>query len=316
MLDYLITLKRTDSSFVLMYHRVLESCIDEPVFVQPGMYVTAKNFRRQINFLKKKFNVIPLAELVERVAAGKSVGGCCAITFDDGWYDNFTSAFPILQEFQVPATFFIATAFIGTNRMFWPEELTFYLKQPEVMTSIGQSKMLDRLFDEVGGADATDGYMDNAVTVLKAWLPHEREKICQELRVICPASHPNRLLMNWQEVEKMQDSGLISFGSHTANHVILDQVSLQMAEEEIISSYKEIESRLGTFSRLFAYPNGNHSKDIQDILKRNDFSGAVTTRRGWVNGNVGLFAIPRIGIHEDVSSSMHLFFARILLERF
>lgn len=308
--------KRRSSAFVLTYHRVLRQRSNEPHFVQPGMYVTTTSFRNQVAFLKESFHVVPLAELVERIRTGKSVGGCCAITFDDGWHDNFTQAFPILQELQVPATAFLATAFIETKRLFWPEEFTFYLRQPEVRASIGQRRVLARFLSEVRGSMTDDNFPDKAVVTLKTWTPQMREELLQELHFTCPALPPGRLLMNWAEVEEMQASGLINIGAHTANHVILDQVPLKQAEEEIVNSRQELESRLGVSPEFFAYPNGNYSGDIQAILKRNGFKGAVTTRKGCIDADIGLFEIPRIGMHEDVSFTIPLFFARILLERF
>jgi peptidoglycan/xylan/chitin deacetylase (PgdA/CDA1 family) len=253
---------------------------------------------------------------MERIATGRSVQGACAITFDDGWHDNFTNAFPVLNKFQLPATVFLASGFIGTDRLFWPEELTYYLRQRGCWGSGSQNQVSDRFLSELGGNDSEETFLDNAVLALKAWSPNDRKEILNHLRTACTASPPVRLLMNWEEAREMQASGLISFGAHTANHVILDQVSQRKAEEEIRCSLQVLESRLGVRPEFFAYPNGNFNKGLQSILKRNGFKGAVTTRKGWVGEGVPLFEIPRIGMHEDVSRTTPLFFARILLKRF
>lgn len=308
--------KRRNKAIVLMYHRMLRSPREEPVFVQPGMYVSTDTFRRQAAFLKEKFHVLPLAELVERIETGKSVGGCCAITFDDGWRDNFTHAFPVLQEFQLPATVFLATGFIGTNRLFWPEELAFYLQQSEVRSKPRQSQVVDRFLSKVADDKNAEDFIENAILTLKSWSPGEREEVLEHLRLACPAVPRVRPLMNWEETKEMQSSALISFGAHTSNHVILDQVSQEQAEEEIACSQQEIENRLGVRAEFFAYPNGNFTSSLQAILKKHGFRGAVTTRKGWVGAGEPLFEIPRIGMHEDVSRTIPLFLARILLERF
>ena len=88
------------------------------------MYVTTDTFDRQIQFLKKKFEVVHLEELLSNVLSGRQIGRHCAITFDDGWLDNYTQAFPILTKYQIPATIFLSTGLIGTNRLFWPEEFS------------------------------------------------------------------------------------------------------------------------------------------------------------------------------------------------
>jgi peptidoglycan/xylan/chitin deacetylase (PgdA/CDA1 family) len=280
------------------------------------MFVTEGTLRNHVAFLNEKFNIISLAELVERMKGGKSVSGCCAITFDDGWHDNFTHAYPIMLDFQVPATVFLATAFIGTTRMFWPEELTYYLGQKDSLAASWQMGLLNQFINEIPVSITSDGFLDSAIETLKNWSPQKREELLDELRSSCLTPPSDRLLMNWEEVVKMRASGLISFGAHTANHVILDQVSLREAEEEIIQSRQELEDRLGAGSVLFSFPNGNYTSDLQAILERNGFKGAVTTRKGWVDKSVGLFEIPRVGMHEDVSCTRALFWSRILFKRF
>ena len=196
-LSFLSFHTRRNKAFVLVYHRVLRSPLEEPVFVQPGMYVSADTFQRQAAFLKERFHVVPLAELVERIETGRSVGGCCAITFDDGWHDNFTQAFPVLKEFQLPATVFLATGFIGTDRLFWPEELCFYLQQVGMRASARQSRVFEQFLNEVAYNSGEEAFLDNAVLTLKGWSPHEREKVLEHLRSAGTTPPPGRLLMNW-----------------------------------------------------------------------------------------------------------------------
>lgn len=303
-----------DKAFILTYHRVLSAKNSGQSFVQPGMYVTVDTFRQHLDFLKDTFHILPLHELAARIESGKSVGGCCAITFDDGWHDNYTEAFPVIRDFQVPVTIFLASAFIGTKRMFWPEELTFYLRQPEAKAVMSQGGVGRLPTTPAHGGE--EEFLDAVVQTVKSYQPAEREALMEQLRSVSPMAPAGRMLLDWGEIEAMQSSGFVSFGAHTANHVILDQVPLPVAEEEIVRSRNDIEARLGQPTELFAYPNGNYSADLQAILRRHGFRAAMTTRKGWVGECANLLAIPRIAIHEDVSSTLPLFFARILLERF
>lgn len=316
LLEGLKYLRFGDWAVVLMYHRVISKVAKADAFLQPGMYITPDTFRQQAAFLKENFHVLPLNELIGRVESGQKVGECCAITFDDGWHDNFTNAFPVLREFQLPATIFLATSFIGTNKLFWPEEFTYYLQHSEVKALAKENQVLNRFFGKKDNRGREEHFLDNAILTMKTFFPDKREEILRHLRSIYPLPTIGRQLMNWEEAKEMQSSGMVSFGAHSANHVILDQVSLQEAEEEIIRSMQELENRLGVRSMCFAYPNGNFNKDLQCILKRNGFRGAVTTRKGWVSEDTALFEIPRIGMHEDVSRTIPLFLARILLKSF
>lgn len=304
--------RQNNETFVLMYHRIIENVELEKTTVQPGMFVTKSTFRSQMNFLKSQFHVLPVDELVERIETGRSVENCCAITFDDGWHDNYTLGFSVLKEFRLPATIFMATGFIGTHRLFWPEELSFYLKQQQIShPNNAVIQLIEKLPERCADVDR----LEFAIKIMKSKSPQAREKIMASLRESCP-TYPGRLLMNWQEAKEMLDSGLIHFGAHTEQHVILDQIPLAQARQEIIRSRRTLENRLGTSPTLFAYPNGNYTAELPTLLKQNGFKAAVTTRKGWFEKNVSLYEIPRIGIHEDVSRTIPLFSARILLDRF
>ena len=95
---------------ILMYHRVLEPNIE----IEPGMYVKPKTFRRHLEVLTRRYRVLPLNELCKLIANHERIPrNTVSITFDDGWVDNYYFAFPLLREFQVPATIFLITGSIG-----------------------------------------------------------------------------------------------------------------------------------------------------------------------------------------------------------
>jgi peptidoglycan/xylan/chitin deacetylase (PgdA/CDA1 family) len=305
-----------EKATVFMYHRILEPSTVDPTLIQPGMYVLPQTFRSHIQFLKENFHILSLSELVGFLDNKKSVNGCCAITFDDGWLDNYVHAFPVLKEFKVPATIFLATGFIGTDRLFWPDELAFYLRQSVVRSSIEQNKEFERILNRANVKHDISVLIENAIMELKSWPIHEREDFFSYLRTFGKERQHQRLLMNWNEASKMQESGFISFGAHTSNHVILDQVPLQQAEEEIFASHREILNYLGVAPEFFSYPNGNFTPEVKGILRRLGFKGAVATRKGWVGTCCDPFEIPRIGMHEDVSRTIPLFMARVFFRCF
>lgn len=95
---------------VLCYHRVGERDV---------LTTTPEKFRRDMEYLKSRYQCLPLSELCERLRSGEPLSQpIAAVTFDDGYRDNFTQAVPILQAIGVPATFFVATGFMSTNRVF------------------------------------------------------------------------------------------------------------------------------------------------------------------------------------------------------
>jgi peptidoglycan/xylan/chitin deacetylase (PgdA/CDA1 family) len=298
-------------AFVLMYHRVLPEAPAAGEGVEPGMYVTADSFHQHMTYLRDSYQVLPLAELLERKERGKDLSGCCAVTFDDGWLDNFQVAFPILRALQLPATIFLPTGFIGTDRWFWPDQVM----RLACAAQAGYELPADlQLVLALCGSQGPRP--ERLAAVLKELGPEIRTRMvaaCQRL----PGDGPRgRQVMNWQEVRQMAAGGLVEFGAHSVSHELLDQVAAAAAEEEICASRVRIEEELGRPCQLFSYPNGNHTPQLMSMVARQGMRWAVTTRRGYLEQRSDLLAVPRIGMHEDVSATMGLFQARILLRRF
>ncbi len=100
------------SVWVVAFHRV-----DDLGFPDP-LTCGISHFQQYCEFLARTFKVIPLSRQLDRLGH-KDCGGTLSITFDDGYLDNFQHAAPILERLGLPATFFIATGFIGTDQVAW-----------------------------------------------------------------------------------------------------------------------------------------------------------------------------------------------------
>ncbi|MDX9763246.1 MAG: polysaccharide deacetylase family protein [Desulfomonilia bacterium] len=320
LLNMLSIKKLSGRGFVLMYHRIVRSREQYKNLIQPGMFVAEETFEKHIAFLKKKFSIITLDEMVRRIDRGQSVNRCCSITFDDGWKDTYEAAFPILKKYQVPASIFLATGYIGTDKWFWPEELNRCLRMLFDMRSnhLETGNILKQLnidLHENKGKNRTE-LINDVIERVKGYHPDQRELLMKRLRGIFPDSSRERLLMNWDEVSQMHESGLASFGAHTVNHVYLDQMEAEAIRYEICLSKQMIENHLGVPATLFAYPNGNYTASNIAMLEQNNILGAVTTRRGYVDKNTPLLEMPRIAMHDDVSRTIPLFFSRLLFSFF
>ena len=305
-------------ALILMYHRVIAPDANPTVPVQPGMYVSSVTFHSHLLFLQERFNVIPLRELVERLRNGNDVRHCCVLTFDDGWRDNYQHVFPLLRKFQAPATVFLATGLVGTNRWFWPEEVVYFLTMwVNGRIEAGKlSELTQSLLSKVpAGVNALEKGIDTTVETLKNMLPEDRQKILAQMWQACQiGKERSRLLMNWDEVREMAKSGLIDFGSHTVNHILLDQVSPQQMQEEVEASRNQIEAETDRPCFMFVFPNGNYNCEALRVLGSTGMDAAVTTRRGYVAPDSSLLELPRISIHEDVSRSFPLFYWRMLVQ--
>ncbi|MEW6523123.1 MAG: polysaccharide deacetylase family protein [Bacillota bacterium] len=88
---------------ILAYHSIHPT---HPLAVKP------REFRLQVEWLVSHYRVVPLCEYLKRKRAGTLEAGTAAVTFDDGYQDNYTQAYPVLKEFECPATLFVPTRFV------------------------------------------------------------------------------------------------------------------------------------------------------------------------------------------------------------
>ena len=111
---------------VIAFHRVNDQLAGD------GLTCSGAKFEAFCRFFRRYFKVVPFSEQVAAVRAGRPMGGTLSITFDDGYLDNFEVAAPILRKLGLPATFFVATGFIGSRIVpFWDQLLPV---QPGWMT--------------------------------------------------------------------------------------------------------------------------------------------------------------------------------------
>jgi len=98
---------------VVAFHRVHE---DRDVY---GLSIDRRTFQQYCEFFQRHFKVIPLGEFVAKLERGEPLNRHLAITFDDGYRDNFDNAVPVLEKLALPATFFVVTQWIGSNVVPW-----------------------------------------------------------------------------------------------------------------------------------------------------------------------------------------------------
>ena len=309
-----------NNAVILMYHRVLPQNLAQgiDVPVQPGMYVTPASLKLHLSYLKAHFLVISLAELVRRLQAGEDVSHCAIITFDDGWLDNYLHAFPILQELKIPATIFLTSGYIGTSRWFWPEEIGW-----AVLSAYRNRLDISLLPDALSNMMKRESYkkleaeesIDKIVAEMKLWDDSRRLSVARSCALLRKRAmgESKRLLMDWEEAREMLQSGLVSYGSHTVSHALLDRLPLEEVQQEVAECATQIHNQIGMSAEFLAYPNGNYTQQVLSTLPMFGITAAVTTKRGLVNGNSPLLELPRIAVHEDVSHTQALFQWRLFV---
>ena len=299
---------------VLMYHRVLPATHPDRSHEQPGMYVSPETLALHLGILKKHFDLVHLDDWARQAAGGLPLPRlACALTFDDGWRDNFEYAFPILQAHGVPATIYLLADLVGTQYSFWPNRLARLLGRPRAGDA--GADWPDWLEQERALGPLTMTRIDAVIARCKSqYTDAQMVHMLNATGAVgaAPGAAASRDLMNWDEIRLMAAGG-VRFGSHTRRHTRLDERATRVVlEDEIRDSRVLIERELQAPVSSFCYPNGDHCPAAVDLV-RASYATAVTTRRGWNSTATDTYLLNRVGMHEDVSNTAAAFLSRLLL---
>ncbi|MBI4167041.1 MAG: polysaccharide deacetylase family protein [Acidobacteria bacterium] len=261
----------------------------------PGMLLKEETFDSLLEYLRAHYEVKPLDAILERKDKERSPDKpLCTLTFDDGWRDNYTVAYPRLKGFGMPATIFLVTGYLDGYAHVWVERLCQAWKEPSQRELIKCHAM--RLFR----VKLRVGSLEEIVECLKRLPGEERRSILIQLLPAgtCPniQQDPDPM-MSWEEAVEMSRHG-IDFGSHTTTHPLLTFESDDTVESELKNSKARIEERVGKPVWAFAYPNGDWDSRIRKWIERTGYRCAVTTKRGWHESGLDPYSMRRILIHE------------------
>lgn len=288
---------------VLMFHRVVPDGTELSSPNRPLM-VSQSAFREMMRYIADKDLFISLSGLTETVLTGRAAQrNTVAVTFDDGYRDNYQTAFPILRELGIPATIFLATDHLDmpTRRLWWDEAALFFTGNPggpQAMLETLPSD-LSRWFETKAPHSSTNGVEDTAAVSRRIRrdmrnMPHKvRESVVRAMRER-NGEGGERMMLTWDEVREMQEGGLMDFAPHTATHPLLTQISLDQAVAEVRKSMRRVYEELGMQSRLFAYPGGDVPAYHERLAKECGIHAAFTTAYGRVKPDTNPLLLPRV----------------------
>ena len=306
---------REHKAIVLMYHRVCH------VKTDPWqLAVSPNNFETQIKEIKKKFNVLPLSNLVEQYSIGKIEPKSVYITFDDAYRDNFLNAKPVLEKYNCPATFFIPTHFVGKQQLFWWDELEYIF-----LHSITLPINLTLTIDENMYTYHIEGEQLTKQVRLKqqSWIwpnppPTNRCKIYLELWELLkplsytkifeiidivrkwanytPSQRPENYPMNQEELNNLANNELFALGIHTMTHPALACHSAEIQSSEIAGSKDYLIVKGYPQINAIAYPYGDYNDETLSVVKKNNIPLGFTTQDAAITKNSSPLRLGRVQI--------------------
>ncbi|HXN17182.1 MAG TPA: GNAT family N-acetyltransferase [Candidatus Binatus sp.] len=275
---------------IFIFHRVND---DFDPFL-PAVPIAA--FRKQMEFLKKNFPIVSLDEIASGQLVPNGEKYSVAITFDDGYRDNFLHAFPVLKALGMPATIFLTTGCVESCEPPWYDQISWAFKlTTEPRLSLGLPNVPDASIE-------TRTERLQVMARILGWLRglDTEERLRMSGRIVEVLSVPTRLsgpnpMLNWDEVRQMSKQN-ITFGAHTVTHPALSKISAIQLKTEIVGSKTKIEEKLQLPARHFAYPFGQPfdiSSEAKQAVQQAGFSSAVTTVWGFNRSGDDLFELKR-----------------------
>jgi len=284
---------------IVTFHRVGGAGYPDMEFSLPNLFISQENFEGVIEFLRRRFTPISFRDFLHAAEnQGKMPRNPIVVTFDDGYEDNYTHAFPVLREVRVPATFFLTSSFIDSEKTFWWDRMFCALKQMKAAEKYNGEAIPSFIS---GLWDASQEEIEQALVRLENSADVNIEE--------CSAK--NRML-SWDQIREMKDSGM-TFGSHSRTHVNLNRVAEPRLMEELLLSKREIERNLGEEVLFFAYPGGSLSEGVHNSVVESGYRCACSTESGINDRDPDLFGLKRINIWQGAVSGMRGGFSKSLL---
>jgi peptidoglycan/xylan/chitin deacetylase (PgdA/CDA1 family) len=259
-------------------------------------------FEQQMKLIQKR--VVPLEESVEPGfdRSSKTI----AVTFDDGYLDNFTYAFPILKRNNIPATIFLSTGNIDKRVNFWWDRIDFLVAN----TSRKHIEYDGVEYDLITHNQKRKAYRAIFHTVERQ--EHHLDIVMKKLEETFDATTPPEdcLLMTWDHVKEMSASG-ITFGSHTCTHKRLSLIGdNHIIKKELLQSKKTLREVIGDKRFGFAYPYGretDYTAESITVVAKEGYQYACTAVVKEFENTDSIYEIPRIGIsRNDTQMSFRL----------
>lgn len=256
-------------------------------------HASGGNLRRHMQYLKRYYRVLHLEEALQELyapATGRLLHADrrtpLVLTLDDGYYDNYTCAFPLARSLRMPITIFVVPGYVESGEYFWWGEGQRLVRRASVHEIVikGHKYQLQRTEDRELLVRLIDAHLRHATSVV------EREDFLKTMRqqLGAPTSilpdEEGELPFNWEQMREMEQSGWVSFGAHTMHHPVLaDLKDTNEVQYEVSECRKVLEQELGHPVRTFAYPIGrleHIGENAVQAVQRARYDWAVTTVHG------------------------------------
>lgn len=286
-------IKSMDGAIILYGHRISD---DDEGYLQG---LKPEWLDQQLAYLTRHYEVIPLRTLVDCFERGQPVPQrSVVLTFDDGFRDNLTHAFPLLQRYRVPATIFVVTGSLTYGDLPWSQRLGYLFQRTS-------ERWLEHPLAGPDGLDLTAGANRfNAYRTVKnpiSRMGHtDRDRTIAELARLLRVEPPKDRMLNWDDARELQAAG-IEIGAHTYSHPLLAKIEPEEAHWEMTRSRDDLKQELGIERPSFCFPAGSLNDRLLRLVPALGFRCTFVPGQGKLTNNlwnVSEYSLARVGLPE------------------
>ena len=300
------TVRGKSSGLILRYHSVGNADGAVPPYIDPSLCVPLHAFERQMRFLHEHYTPVSLDQVVAWIIGGHPIPPrAVAVTFDDGYQDNYSNAFPILKKYRIPATFYVTAGCVDADEVLWTSKLRYYFtatRERSLRLRHPELKILD--LSSEGTKNASFAY---AISLIKTLGKGRGDEVFREIESRLNVANMAPLksaMMSWDDVREMSRAGMV-IGAHTLTHPSLPGLPPEEANAEIAGSKALIEERIKVPVHHFAYPNGrgvsHFNAEVKEMVRKAGFRSSATSIDGPVRPGDDPFALTRMGVYRRYS---------------
>jgi peptidoglycan/xylan/chitin deacetylase (PgdA/CDA1 family) len=309
---YRKALREIRQPIILKYHRTsasnggMMSSSDSFEFERG---VSARHLEAQARLIARYRRPIGMDELTDALRSGKSLPEkAVALTFDDGYIDNYEVAFPILRQHMIPATFYVCPGLIDSNRGFWWDEIySCFRKTEKVAINASELAAHGMIFQNLKEVLPTrtvaerESAAQRVIVMAKRMPAHSIRKFIADLADVLQVSGKPSCsaarLMGWSHIKEMADGGM-DIGSHTMTHPMMSQISERELRQEVQDSRKRLQDALGRAINGFVYPSGDYHAMAREVVKEAGHWYACTSESGLVRPTSDPYLLRRVNISD------------------
>jgi peptidoglycan/xylan/chitin deacetylase (PgdA/CDA1 family) len=265
---------------ILAYHRIGYHKENGSLYDPALINATPESFAEQMEYLAKHYNVLSLETLLEHLASGTPLPPrSVLITFDDAYHDFLDYAWPVLKRCHLPVVLFVPTGYLEGGRLFWWDLLYRAIFQTSARELALPMEGVWKLHNQSSRAQAFEDIKLRIQSYEQPRANRLLHRVLHRLELPEPLDNP---ILSWEEVRYLDAQG-VYMCAHTRSHPILSRLSLQEAQQEVVQSQADLQSRLGRQWPVFSFPVGHAvhlRKDLKPFMIESGFKLAVTMIEG------------------------------------